>query len=268
MIPTNVELYSNPYYFFLKDRGQHYDLYFSSEKTITEARKKDVMIKVPKEKLELLKKYLKKLEKSTEKKSTDELKGELEELVTLDGSMANSKIPILDPRLHPKKTMDQTVPAARITNDPVSRGYRVYYGESVEEFKEEDLSKAFGYEETSGKTPVQTVKILKKMGVDNPIERAEEFGKDIKLNKKKKKGSEMRIRLTEKERIEEIQRNKMIKMVEDLLMNKKSSDSDLSDKDTEKDISPIIKKNVKSLLKQAEKEGLSKKELIKILMGE
>ena len=88
--------------------------------------------------------------------------------------MANSKVPILDPKLHPTKTMDQTVPAARITNDPVTRGYRVYYGESVEEFAEEDMSKAFGYQETSGKTPVQTIKILDKMAVENPIERAEE----------------------------------------------------------------------------------------------
>jgi hypothetical protein len=190
---------------------------------------------------------------------------ELEELVTLDGSMANSKIPILDPRLHPKKTMDQTVPAARITNDPISRGYRVYYGESIEE---EDLSKAFGYEETSGKTPVETIKILDKMGVDNPLERAEEFGKDPKLNKKKKKGADMRIRITEKEKISEIQKNKMIKVVEDLLMKKRNSDSDISKKDSDSEVSSVIKKNIKSLLKQAGREGLSKKDLIKLLNNE
>lgn len=193
------------------------------------------------------------------------MKNELEELVTLDGSMANSKIPILDPRLHPKKTMDQTVPAARITNDPISRGYRVYYGESIEE---EDLSKAFGYEETSGKTPVETIKILDKMGVDNPLERAEEFGKDPKLNKKKKKGADMRIRITEKEKISEIQKNKMIKVVEDLLMKKRNSDSDISKKDSDSEVSSVIKKNIKSLLKQAGKEGLSKKDLIKLLNDE
>lgn len=249
----------------MKDKGDHIDLYFSSEKTINEARSKDQMIKVPKDKVELVKKYLKKLEKSEKKKSTSDMKNELEELVTLDGSMANSKIPILDPRLHPKKTMDQTVPAARITNDPISRGYRVYYGESIEE---EDLSKAFGYEETSGKTPVETIKILDKMGVDNPLERAEEFGKDPKLNKKKKKGADMRIRITEKEKISEIQKNKMIKVVEDLLMKKRNSDSDLSKKQSDSEVSSVIKKNIKSLLKQAGKEGLSKKDLIKLLNNE
>lgn len=265
MIPTNTELYSSPYYIYMKDKGDHIDLYFSSEKTINEARSKDQMIKVPKDKVELVKKYLKKLEKSEKKKSTSDMKNELEELVTLDGSMANSKIPILDPRLHPKKTMDQTVPAARITNDPISRGYRVYYGESIEE---EDLSKAFGYEETSGKTPVETIKILDKMGVDNPLERAEEFGKDPKLNKKKKKGADMRIRITEKEKISEIQKNKMIKVVEDLLMKKRNSDSDISKKDSDSEVSSVIKKNIKSLLKQAGKEGLSKKDLIKLLNDE
>jgi hypothetical protein len=249
----------------MKDKGDHVDLYFSSEKTINEARSKDQMIKVPKDKVELVKKYLKKLEKSEKKKSTSDMKNELEELVTLDGSMANSKIPILDPRLHPKKTMDQTVPAARITNDPITRGYRVYYGESIEE---EDLSKAFGYEETSGKTPVETIKILDKMGVDNPLERAEEFGKDPKLNKKKKKGADMRIRITEKEKISEIQKNKMIKVVEDLLMKKRNSDIDITKKDSDSEVSSVIKKNIKSLLKQAGKEGLSKKDLIKLLNNE
>jgi hypothetical protein len=249
----------------MKDKGDHVDLYFSSEKTINEARSKDQMIKVPKDKVELVKKYLKKLEKSEKKKSTSDMKNELEELVTLDGSMANSKIPILDPRLHPKKTMDQTVPAARITNDPITRGYRVYYGESIEE---EDLSKAFGYEETSGKTPVETIKILDKMGVDNPLERAEEFGKDPKLNKKKKKGADMRIRITEKEKISEIQKNKMIKVVEDLLMKKRNSDTDITKKDSDSEVSSVIKKNIKSLLKQAGKEGLSKKDLIKLLNNE
>lgn len=268
MIPFNTELYSNPYYFYFKEKGNYYDMYFSSERTLTEARKKDVMIKVPKDKVELVKKYISKLEKGGKDKSTKELKGELEELVTADGSMANSKIPILDPRMHPKKTMDQTVPAARITNDPVSRGYRVYYGESVEEVGEEDLSKAFGYQETSATTPTKTIKILKQMGVENPIERAEEFGKDKKLDKKKKKGSDMRIRLTEKEKLSEIQKKKMIKMVEDMLMNKKNSDRDVTKKETDKETDPIIKKNLKSLIRQAEKSGLSKKDIIKMIGDE
>jgi hypothetical protein len=124
MITTDKEFYSSPYYFFLRDKGKDYSLYFSVESNLTEARKKDEMIKVPKDKVKLVKQYLEKLLKNKSKKSTKDMKGEIEELVSADGSMTNSKIPILDPRLHPKKTMDQTVAASRITNDPISRGYR------------------------------------------------------------------------------------------------------------------------------------------------
>ena len=148
MFETDNEFYSKPYYFFLRNKGKDYSLYFSSEETLTEARKKDVMVKVPADKVEDVKKYIKSLTKSKNKKSTKDIEMELDELVNTDGSMANSKMPILDPRLHPTKTMDQTVAAARITNDPIARGYRTYYGESVEEVKEEDMSGAFGYEET------------------------------------------------------------------------------------------------------------------------
>ena len=124
MIKVDQEIFSSPYYFFLRDKGKEYNLYFSVEETLSEARKKDEMIKVPKDKVEKVKKYLETLLKSKKKKSTKEVGGEIDELVNLDGALSNSKIPILDPKLHPKKTMDQTVSASRITNDPISRGYR------------------------------------------------------------------------------------------------------------------------------------------------
>ena len=37
-------------------------------------------------------------------KTKEEPEGELEEFVDADGTMLNSKIPILDPALHPRKT--------------------------------------------------------------------------------------------------------------------------------------------------------------------
>jgi glucosamine--fructose-6-phosphate aminotransferase (isomerizing) len=73
-------------------------------------------------------------------------KGEIEELVDYDGSFSNSKVPIHDPTLSPTKTMDQTVFAARQATNPLLRGYRVYYGESV--VREIDARGAFGFEET------------------------------------------------------------------------------------------------------------------------
>jgi hypothetical protein len=265
MITTDSEFYSSPYYFLLRDKGDKYSLYFSVEETLTEARKKDEVIHFKKEKGEKVKKHLKKVAKEKKVKDTKTLKTDLEELVNSDGSMSNSKIPILDPKLHPKKTMDQTVAASRITNDPISRGYRTYYGESVEEELDEvDMSGAFGYEETKDLDGPEAYKYLvKKMDMepDDAQERVKQQGKNPFKKKKKMPGSDMKITISE------IQRQKAIKMVEDLLMkNKNSSNADVSKK--ELDASKILKKNISSLKRQAEKEGLSISELIKLLKSE
>ena len=61
MIKEGIEYYSSPYYFFLKEKKDDFALYLAAEKTIIEARKKDVMIKVPKDKVEDVKKFLKKI---------------------------------------------------------------------------------------------------------------------------------------------------------------------------------------------------------------
>ena len=72
--------------------------------------------------------------------------------------------------MHPKKTMDQTVVMSRPMNDPIRRGYRVYWGESEDKkdniVSEVDYSDAFGYEETENMDYKNTVNTLKKMGVD------------------------------------------------------------------------------------------------------
>ena len=177
--------------------------------------------------------------------------------------MSNSKIPILDPKLHPKKTMDQTVVMARTTNDPVTRGYRVYYGESEEEtdevINEVDYSEAFGYVETKDMDFKDTVKTLKKMGVDNAVERAKQFGK---IPKEEVEDGELKQRLSEKETLEERQHRLMKKMVEDILTKKPKTDSDVI-KNT--GVSKILKKNLKSIKNIADKEGISINMLIKAL---
>ena len=269
MIEIDKEFYSSPYYFFLKDKGESYNLYFSSENTLTEARKKDVMIKVPADKVEDVKKYVEKLTKKKDKKDTKKIEGEIEELVNSDGSLSNSKIPILDPRLHPKKTMDQTVAASRITNDPIARGYRTYYGESVEEVSEEDMSGAFGYEETKDLDGKETYKFFKdelEMPEEEAAKRTEEQGKDPSGKKDKKSKFKNDKNFVAKLTLSEIQRNKMLKMVEDILMKRKSEDSEVGKKDVV--LSKILKKNIKSLKRQAEREGLSVAELVKALKSE
>ena len=275
MITIDNEFYSSPYYFLMRDKGDRYSLYFSVEGTLNEARKKDEMISFSKDKGEKVKKHLNKVAKEKKVKSTKKLKQDLEELVNLDGAMSNSKIPILDPRLHPRKTMDQTVAASRITNDPISRGYRTYYGESVEEIEEVDMSGAFGYEETKDMDGKETYKYYKdelEMDPDEAKERTKQQGKDPSGKKDKKSEYYGDPNFISRETLSEIQKQKAIKVLEDILTKKNDSGSaDISSKENSKtieDLPLLVRRNIKSLIKQSEKAGLSKKDLIKILQGE
>jgi hypothetical protein len=272
MITIDKEFYSSPYYFLLRDKGNKYSLYYSVEETLTEARKKDEILHFEKSKGGKVKKYLNKVAKEKKVKSSKTIKQDLEELVKDDGSMGNSAIPILDPRLHPRKTMDQTVAAARITNDPISRGYRTYYGESVEEVSEIDMSGAFGYEETEDMDGAQTYKYLvKKMGMepDDAKERTKQQGKDPSGNKDKKSPYYKDKNFITRATLSEIQKQKAIKVVEDILMDKKNSDnSEVGKKNNSKNVEELpslIRKNLKSLLKHAESNGVSKEDLIKMI---
>ena len=137
--------------------------------------------------------------KNKEEKTMD---GEMTELVDSDGTFGGSAIPILQLGLHPRKTQDQTIIATRQTNNPYVRGYRVYYGESVEGNDEKlldeiNMSDAFGYEETEDlRTYDDADKVLQQMGIEDPFERndrLETMGFDPKLDnqlkKEKKRGA-------------------------------------------------------------------------------
>jgi hypothetical protein len=260
MIQVDKEFYSSPYYFLMRDKGNKYSLYFSIENTLTEARKKDEVIHFDKKHGDKVKKHLSKIAKEKKVKNQKVMKKDLEELVNADGVMASSKIPILDPKLHPRKTMDQTVAAAAVTNDPISRGYRTYYGESVDpEMTETDLSKAFGYDETKDMDGPDAYKyFIEKLELEpsDAEERVRQQGKNPFKDKKK---------IT----ISEIQKQKMIKMVEDILMKKRAADkSDVTSKEKDVETTAILKKNLKSLKRQAEREGLSLSQLVKLVKSE
>ena len=77
------------------------------------------------------------LQVTKERESPD---GEIDELIDKDGTFLSSKIPILDPAVTPRKTMDQTVAMARNVYDIFRMGYRRH-------FYENDMSKVFGREE-------------------------------------------------------------------------------------------------------------------------
>ena len=278
MITFNKEYFGNNYYFFLKESEEKITLYYSVAETLTESRKKDKKMDFNKKDDKKIKKIVDDLlnskDKPSIKKVEDKLKsvkkkGEIDELVDSDGSMLSSRIPFLNLTLTPRKTMDQTVPMSRTTNDPVTRGYRVYWGESEDEqdgvLSEVDFSDAFGYEETENLDFKNSVKKLKSMGVDNAVERTKQFGKikGVKPKKDKRGRLVLKQRLAEKDSIEEQQRKEMIKMVEDMLAKKSKDNSDVMSKD--EPINKILVKNLQSIKKLAEKEGISINKLINIL---
>ena len=272
MINFNTEYFGNNCYFYIKDRGNKFSLYYNVAETLTESRKSDDKIDFDKKDEKKVKDVVSsamKTKSKVSKKALDyKLKGikskkEIDELVDEDGSLLGSRIPYLNQTLTPHKTTDQTVVMARTTNDPVTRGYRVYYGESEEGtddvINEVDYSEAFGYEETKDMDYNDTVKTLEEMGVENAEERADEFGK---IRKAKKKNGILKQRLAEKETLEERQHRLMKKMVEDILTKKSKDNSDIV-KNT--GVSKILKKNLKSIKNIANKEGISINMLIKAL---
>jgi hypothetical protein len=148
--------------------------------------------------------------------------------------------------------MDQTVAMSRNVYDIFRMGYRRY-------FYEEDMSKAFGYDDTKFMNAKETIKFLEKeLGLepDDAEDRAMEFGKKPKLDKSKDEDADQKLYLFEKGD----------DVVEDAIVKRSKDSGDISIKN--KSISKILKKNVQFLKKMAEKEGYSINELIKMLKSE
>lgn len=256
------EYFNDSYYFLIEGDGDDYTLKYSFYKNISES-------KVEGNKKSFKKKDLKKIEGKIDtilKNKKIPKKQEIDELVDEDGTLRSSRIPILNKWLTPKKTMDQTVVAARISNDPVTRGYRVYYGESENKegdvIDEIDMSDAFGFEETKNMDYDETIKTFEKMGIDDPSERIERTKQLGKIPTQKKSKGKLKQRLTEKE-IEEIKKNKIVKMVEDIISQKDSKSNDIIDNNSS--LSKILVKNLENIKKLAKKEGISLDKLINVL---
>jgi len=270
----NTEYYISPYYFFLKESKDKFIVYFSVSETITEARKKDEKISFNKKDKKTVKNKIKKIVKNKKLKNNSEVKKELtkdkkeiDELVDYDGTLTNSKVPFLNQKLTPHTTTDQAAITSMQPGNPVTRGYRVYYGESEQKnddvIYEVDFSDAFGYEETKDMDGKKTYKYLvKKMDMepDEAKQRTKQFGKNPNQKKKSKNP-----KIIDKMTLKEMQKVKMQKMME-ILLNKKNSESEIVEK--ERDISKFLIKNLKSIKNIAKKEGISITQLIKALKDE
>ena len=215
------------------------------------------------------------------KKYKDETEGgEIDELVDTDGSLIGSEIPILQQPMHPRKTMDVTVIATRQTNNPVVRGYRVYYGESEEEkdiLDEENMSDAFAYEETENdRTYKECMETMEEMGIEEVIERDERcktFGFEKKYDrqlKNQKRRGKCKNCFT-KRRLAELEKEKMDTLLDEILLKKKKESKDVIKKDDEDSYNPVEKiliRNIESIKKIAEKEGIDINSLLKKLKNE
>jgi hypothetical protein len=291
MIGLNQEHFQTPYYFFLKEKGDKIAVYYAVSDTITESRKTDDVIVVDKEVFEEIQKVISKILNSGKKltkefvhnlldkkaKSKEKPDGELGELVNPDGSIVSSSIPILNQRNLAKKTMDQTVRMSRVNQFP---WVRVYYGESKEDngktISEIDQSESFGYDETEdASTYDQANKILKKMGVEDPFERkkrVQRLGFDKNLDKElksEKKRGQCKNCFT-KRRLSELEKEKMEKMIDEILISKKSKDKDFVKKTKDSDgtesvIEKLLLRNLEAVKKLADKEDIDIEKLLKQL---
>jgi hypothetical protein len=285
MIELNKEYFLKPYYFFLTEKSNKLSLYYSVAETLTESKKKEEKIDFDKKNLDKVKSGISSILKGKKLKTKEHIKKyfepiskekeEIDEFIDFDGTLKNSSIPILDMGMTPHKTTDQTVVMARMPNNPVTRGYRKYYGESVdgdeEIVNEVDYSEAFGYEETKEMDGKETYHYLvKNMGMepDEAKERTLQFGKDYtgKRTKNAPKNIRHKKGFIDRMTLSEIERQKMIKVVEDILVNKNKKTGEIGEKDNK--VSKIIMKNVESLKKMADKEGITINQLIKMLKSE
>lgn len=292
MIKLNEEYFQSPYYFYLKEKGNKINVYFAVEETITESRKNDEVVVVDKEVFNDIQKVISSILKSGKKlskkyvhklldnkaKSKHAPDGEIGELVNPDGSVIGSSIPILNQRNLAKKTMDQTVRMTKANQFPF---IRVYYGEGEEVdgklLDEVDQSESFGFEETEdASTYDQANKIMKKMGVKDPFERnkrLKRLGFDRKLDKElkgEKKRGQCKNCYT-KRRLSELEIEKMSKMIDEILISKKTKDKEIvkkekpEKKENDNVMSKLLIRNIEAIKKLAEKENIDINKLIKHL---
>jgi hypothetical protein len=207
-----------------------------------------------------------KIPEKYKKTESEKENGELDEFIDADGSLSNSTIPILDQGQHTQWTQDMRASLTRMAGGNFPFKARVYYGESKENGKvldEEDFSDAYGYEEIEDdnvKSFEGCLRVFKDLEIKDPFERYERcmsFGFDPELDDEGK------------QRIVELQKDKMRQMIDELLLNKKSKDDDVvkKNKDDNDDsvISKILMRNIESIKKIAEKEGVDINKLIKHL---
>ena len=175
--------------------------------------------------------------------------------------------------MHPHKTLDQTTRMTRTSQWPF---IRVYYGESEEKegqlLDEIDMEDAFAYEETEDdKTYDECMGTMEEMGIEYFLEKDERcktFGFDKKLDrelKQEKKQGKCKNCFT-KRRLSELEEQKMESLIDEIILSKKNKEDDVISNKTETNVlGKIIKRNLDSIRKIAEKENISLDKLVRYL---
>jgi hypothetical protein len=204
--------------------------------------------------------------------------GELDELVDADGSFSSSNIPILDMGQHTQWTQDQRAALIRNATGMFPQRARIFYGESKENktpLEEEDYSETYGFKEMENVNSFnECLEVFEELEIKDPFERYERcmsFGYDpeldVELEQEKEYGEceDCDVKM----RINELRKDKMKKMIDEILLNKKKKSGDVVKKDSNEDdespISKILLRNIESIKKIAEKEGIDLNKLIKHL---
>jgi len=197
------------------------------------------------------------------KKIPDKIKDDIDEIVDEFGNISKNKIPkTKDSKGSSKKTTDQVVKTSG-----GSMGIHGVHGThtSLRYWAESNLSPGLGYQETLGKDlNIKDAKnYFKKeleIGDKEAEERLSSYGYDENLE-----GDKVRLIENSKKYIEDY--------VESIL-NKKTQNNDLLKKDQyenddmEKEINPIIKKQISSLKKTINKNNISLNHVLKLLKKE
>ena len=109
------------------------------------------------------------------------------------------------------------------------------------------------------------------MGIEDPIERQdrlEVMGFDPNLDKQlkqEKKRGKCKNCFT-KRRLSETEKENIIKMIDEILLKKKNDSDDIIKNDkTETPVSKILMRNLQSIKRIADKEGININQLVKIL---
>jgi hypothetical protein len=280
MIKYSKEYFNEHCYFLLEVVKNKVFVSYSTYSTLTEASKKEEKREFNKKSFNKIKntinKFLNKKKKVSKKEIETELDSiEIDEYVDTDGTLLSTKTPLYNMTLSPKKTMDQTIDSTRVPGLTFAYGGgRRLYGENEENnndnVNEINMKDAFAYDDTEFLDFEDTMKTFKKLGIDDPEERlnrTKQLGKlkGQKVRKSKDGKKVLKQRLVEKEKLDEIRKQKMVKMVEDILA-KKGNDYEIMEKDSDTNgLNKIISKNLDSIKKLAKKEGISINKLINIL---